>query len=110
MAVVVLGNAVGLAANIAAAVHFQRAAEAASTASALFAANSTQAALESFSLSQADVQRAVSISAVQLFCEVAVLLLIVAAFVVTGVACARVVSCTSRSLQKNQSLDMQKNS
>ena len=44
MAVVVLGNAVGLAANIAAAVHAQRAAEAASTASALFAANSTQLA------------------------------------------------------------------
>jgi hypothetical protein len=47
MAAVVLGNAAGLAANIAAAVHVQRAAEAASTASALFAANSTQAARES---------------------------------------------------------------
>jgi hypothetical protein len=92
MAVVVLGNVLGLAANVAAAVQFQRAAEAASTASALFAANSTQSALESFSLSQTEVQRAVSISAVQLFCEVAVLLLIVAAFIVTGVACARVVS------------------
>ncbi len=92
MAVVVLGNTVGLAANVAAAVQFQRAAESASTASALFAANSTQAALESFSLYQTEIQRAVSISAVQLFCEVAVLLLIVAAFVVTGVACARVVS------------------
>ncbi len=49
MAVVVLGNAVGLAGNIAAAVHLQTAAEAASTASALFAANSTQLALESVS-------------------------------------------------------------
>ena len=43
MAVVVLGNAVGLAASAAAAVHSQRAAEAASTSSALFAANNTQA-------------------------------------------------------------------
>jgi hypothetical protein len=91
MAVVVLGNAVGLAANIAAAVHAQRAAEAASTASALFAANSTQLALESFIFSQTEITLAVSISAVQSFCEVAVLLLIVAAFVVAGVVCARVI-------------------
>ena len=91
MAVVVLGNAVGLAANIAAAVHAQRAAEAASAASALFAASSTQLALESFLLSQTELQLAVSIAAVQSFCEVAVLLLIVAAFVVAGVACARVI-------------------
>jgi hypothetical protein len=91
MAVVVLGNAVGLAANIAAAVHAQRAAEAASTASALFAANSTQLALESVSLRQTEFQLAISIAAVQSFCEVAVLLLIVVAFVVAGVACARVI-------------------
>ena len=91
MAVVVLGNAVGLAANVAAAVHAQRAAEAASTASVLFAANSTRAAFESLSSSHSEVQLANSISAVQSFCEVAVLLLIVAAFVVAGVVCARVI-------------------
>jgi hypothetical protein len=92
MAVVVLGNAVGLVANVAAAVHAQRAAETASTASALFAANSNEAALESFALSQSELQLAVYISAVQSFCEVAALLLIVAAFVVAGVVFARVVS------------------
>ena len=92
MAVVVLGNTVGLAANVAAAVHAQRAAESASAASALFAANSTQLADESISLIQTEVQLALSIMSVQSFCEVAVLLLIVAAFVVAGVACARVVS------------------
>jgi hypothetical protein len=92
MAVVVLGNAVGLGGNVAAAVHYQKAAEAASTAYALFAANSTQAAFEFFSSSQREVQLALSIAAVQSFCEVAVLLLIVAAFVVTGVACIRLVS------------------
>ena len=92
MAVVVLGNAVGLAANVAAAVHTQRAAEASSTASALYAANSTQLALESFLLSRTEAILSTSIAAVQSFCEVAVLLLIVAAFVVAGVACARVVS------------------
>ncbi len=92
MAVVVLGNTVGLAANVAAAVHAQRAAESASTASALFAANSTQLALEFFSSSRTDRQLATSILAVQSFCEVAVLLLIVVAFVVVGVACTRLVS------------------
>ena len=91
MAVVVLGNAVGLAANVASAVHWQRAAVASSAASALFAANSTQAAIESFSLSRTEVQLGISIAAVQSFCEVAVLLLIVAAFVVAGVVCARVI-------------------
>ena len=91
MAVVVLGNAVGLAANIAAAVHAQRAAEASSTASALLAANSPPAALESVSLSRTEITLASSIAAVQSFCEVAVLLLIVAAFVVAGVVCARVI-------------------
>jgi hypothetical protein len=92
MAVVVLGNAVGLAANVAAAVHVQRAAEASSAASALWAANSTRLALESASLSLTEIQLSFSIAAVQSFCEVAVLLLIVAAFVVVGVVCARVVS------------------
>jgi hypothetical protein len=91
MAAVVVGNGVGLAANVAAAVQVQRSAEAASAASALFAANSTQLALESASLSQTYVQLSVSIAAVQAFCEVAVLLLIVAAFVVAGVACARII-------------------
>jgi hypothetical protein len=42
MAAVVLGNAVGLAANAAAAVHAQKAAEASSTATAYYAANNTK--------------------------------------------------------------------
>ncbi len=92
MAVVVLGNAVGLAANVAAAVHGQRAAEAAGSASAFLAANNNPLAMESMDVSNTEVELAVSISAVQQFCEVAVLLLIVAAFIVAGVACARIVS------------------
>jgi hypothetical protein len=91
MAVVVLGNAVGLAANIAAAVYAQKAAESASTASALFAVNNTQLANEYVSSNLTEFQLSLSIAAVQSWCEVAVLLLIVAAFVVAGVACARVV-------------------
>jgi hypothetical protein len=98
MAVVVLGNAAGLAANVAAAVHAQRAAEAASTASALFAAN-TQAANEYDSLMRTEIQLAVSIAAVQSFCEVAVLLLIVAAFIIAGVVCARFLNSTLHTLR-----------
>jgi hypothetical protein len=99
MAVVVLGNTVGLVANIAAAVHAQRAGDAVSAASTLFAANSTRPALESFSLSQTELQLSLSIAAVQSWCEVAVLLLIVAAFVVAGVACARIMSSRLRILR-----------
>jgi hypothetical protein len=92
MAVVVLGNAVGLAANVAAAVHSQRAAEASSKASTLFAANSTQAAEEYVALSHSEFSLAISIAGLQSFCEVAVLLLIVTAFVVAGVVCVHIMS------------------
>jgi hypothetical protein len=89
MAAVVLGNAVGLAANVAAAVHYQQAADAASTASVRYAANSTAAGDEFYFLSQGEVQRGGFILSVQLFCEVTVLLLIVLAFVVVGLLGAR---------------------
>jgi hypothetical protein len=90
MAAVVLGNAAGLAANVAAAVHFQRVAEAQGTASAYYAANNTKDGDTLFSISQADEQLAGSIESVQRFAEFAVLLLIVVAFAVVGVLCARI--------------------
>jgi hypothetical protein len=89
MAVVVLGNAVGLAANVAAAVRFDRAAAAASTSSSFFAANNFQDGAEYFRIAQEEIQLAGPIVSVQSFCEVAVLLFIVAAFVAVGVLCAR---------------------
>jgi hypothetical protein len=89
MAAVVLGNAVGLAANAAAAVHYQKAAQAMGAASAAYAANKTNAGDELYSLSQQEVQLGGSILSVQLFCEVAVLLLIVVSFVAVGVLSAR---------------------
>jgi hypothetical protein len=92
MAAVVLGNAVGLAANAAAAVHYQKAAQASSTASAYYAANNTKYGQRFIFVSQEEVQRGGSIVSVQLFCEVAVLLLIVVAFAVVGVLSARRVS------------------
>jgi hypothetical protein len=92
MAAVVLGNAVGLAANAAAAVYYHKAAQTASAASAAYAANNTKDGDNIYSLSQEELQRGGSIASVQLFCEVAVLLLIVVAFAVVGVLSARRVS------------------
>ena len=92
MAVVVLGNAVGLAANIAAAVHFQKSSEAWSSASAYVAANNSRVASEHILTARSENQLAGFIASVQSFCEVAVLLLIVIAFLVAGVICARRIS------------------
>jgi hypothetical protein len=92
MAAVVLGNAVGLAANAAAAFYYHKAAQASSAASAAYAANNNKDGLAFESLRNEEVQRGGSIVSVQLFCEVAVLLLIVVAFVAVGVLSARRVS------------------
>jgi hypothetical protein len=94
MAAVVLGNAVSLAGNVASAVHYLRAADALSTLSAYYAANSTDTstAQEFSTLGLKETQLGGSILSVQRFCEVAVLLLIVAAFVAVGVLSVRRVS------------------
>jgi hypothetical protein len=98
MAAVVLGNAVGLAANAAAAVHYHKAAQAMSAASVYYAANNTEDGKNFYSLSQEELQRGGSILSVQSFCEVAVLLLIVVAFVVVGALCGRLLSSRFRRL------------
>jgi hypothetical protein len=92
MTAVVLGNAVGLAANAAAAVYYQIAAQATSTSSAAYAANNIEDGDYFVSLSHQELLRAGSSLSVQLFCEVVVLLLIVVVFVVAGVLSARRVS------------------
>jgi hypothetical protein len=89
MAVVVLGNAVGLAANFASAVHSDNAAVAALKASSYFAANRTNVAEEYVSSSRTEIQLALSSSSVQSLSEAAMLLLIVTAFLVTGFMCIR---------------------
>ncbi len=88
MAAVVAGNVVGLGGNVAAAVYFHRSAEYASAASAAFAANNTAVGTNLFELEAQETQLAVSTQSLQQFCEVAVLLLIIVAFAVVGVACA----------------------
>ena len=68
MAVVVLGNAVGLAANVAAAVHYRKAAVRASEAYAYFAANDTVDGQKSKGKIFEKAEFAGIISSVQLFC------------------------------------------
>jgi hypothetical protein len=86
MAVVVLGNAVGVAANIAAAVYFEQAAAYFTTASA-YGANST-AAIEYSLSAQQDARRAF-VYVFQFYCEALLLMLIIAAFVVVGIMSVR---------------------
>ena len=86
MAVVVLSNAAGLLANFADAVHFQKSSEAFRTASAHAASNNN--VTEFVTSGQMELQAALSIASVQKFVEVVALLLIVSAFVASGVLSA----------------------
>ena len=104
MVCLVLGNSVGLAANVAAAVHHQKAAVALSTASAFYAANNTQDGDVFNSLSKEEAQRGDSIVYVQLLCEAAVRLLIVIAYVAVGVLSARRVSLALRGVEKKRAV------
>ena len=91
VALLVLGNAIGLAGNIAAAPYFVRSADtSASVHSILSSGNAnrdSQRALTTLAREQFD--EASTVSSVQFFCEVAVLLLIVSAFTVVGALCLR---------------------
>jgi len=91
LAAVVAGNVVGLGGNIAAAVYFERTAEFYSAASAAAAANNTDH-VNFQNLAVQQEQLAASTRAMQSFCEVAVLLVIIVAFAVVGAACVRRVS------------------
>ena len=89
MAVGVLGNSVGLAANIASSVYHQRAAEDMSKSYAFYAANKSSDG-EKFDLTARETfQQALSIASYQSFCEVAVLMFVLAAYIVAGVFSAR---------------------
>jgi len=89
MAGVVVGNVVGLVGNVAAAVYFEQSVESYSAASAAYAANNTADGRNFHNIGREQSHRAFATGAVQLFCEVAVLLLIIVAFAVTGAACRR---------------------
>jgi hypothetical protein len=91
VAVVAMGNFVGIVAAVVAAVHFQRAAEASDTLS-VFLAKGLEAESHPYSeTSRREVQLALSSMSVHSFCDVVVHLFIVASSVVSGVLCARLI-------------------
>jgi len=84
LAAVIAGNVLGLGGNVAAAVYYERTAEFYSAASAAFAANNTADGDNFRNLGVQQEQLASLTRAVQSFCEVAVLLVIIIAFAATS--------------------------
>ncbi len=97
VAVVVLGNSVSLAGNVAAASYFERASHFAALASSSFASNSSVDGKAHYALSLEQFENAVSISSVKSICDLAVLLLIIVAFVAVGIMCSRLIWSFVRS-------------
>ena len=89
MAAVVVVNVVGLCANVAAAVYAKQAGDFNSAAAAAFTANNTDAGNNFNNEAFQKISVATSTQSVQQFCEVAVLLIIILAFAVVGIASAR---------------------
>jgi hypothetical protein len=93
LASVISGNLAGLAANVATAVSYYQRADLLMIVSVDLAANSqinyTSTDYPKFDQVADELQRAFQISSIQPFCEVAVLMIIILAFVVVGVACVR---------------------
>jgi len=98
MAVVVVGNVAGLCGNVAAAVYSKEAGDLFMAASVAYAANNTDAGVAFYNLTDPVISVATEAGSVQQFCEVAVLLIIILAFAAVGVACARRVSSSLRSM------------
>jgi hypothetical protein len=110
MAAVVAGNVAGLAGNATTAFYLEKGAASYLLASTSYSSNNTEDGKRYFDLSQQRIQYAYTIGSVQSFCEVVVLLLIVFAFVVVGIACARRISFAvigvERAAQYARSHDM----
>jgi hypothetical protein len=98
MAAVITGNLVGFAGNVAAAVQWQSSYESWTAASAEWSANKTDSALSLGVEGLNTKNKAMFTLSVQSLCEVIVLLIIVVAFSVVGVACARRITSTLHAL------------
>lgn len=100
MVMVALGNAAGLAACIAAAIEWQKMYDDFFAANVQLAANNTVEASEKIADAYKKSAIASSIYSVQQMCEIIVLLLIVAAFLLTGVLCARRIGLALREVKR----------
>jgi hypothetical protein len=98
MAAVVTGNLVGFAGNVAAAVQWRSSFESWTAASADWSANKTDSALSLGLEGLSANSYAKKTASIQSLCEVIVLLIIVIAFAVVGVACARRITSTLHAL------------
>ncbi len=101
MAAVVAGNVVGLVCNIAGAVHWQRSSFFFHEASAYFALNKTDQGIASSTLAVDQVSRSGTFTSVQSWCETVASLLILLAFIVAGVACARFIRTMLNTVEAN---------
>jgi hypothetical protein len=95
-----VGNAVGLAGNIASAVHLVLASDSFYLASDNFAANNTDGGFENFKGAKTQLELGAKVYTVQAFCEVAVLWVIVIAFAVVGIASSRRIKTTLLAVRK----------
>ena len=98
IAAIVLFNVIGIVGNIAAAVYFIQAADAADKAANAWATNSSATATGLQFQSGKRKTTAAAAAAVQRFSEMIMLLLISAAFLVVGVSSSRVISSALRTL------------
>jgi hypothetical protein len=103
MAAVLTGNAVGLVGNIVAAMHFSEAVDFSKAVAATYAANKSLTASNTEFLVFHKLSVANEALSVQEFAEVVVLLLIILAFAVVGVACLRRLSSALRDKSCEQS-------
>jgi hypothetical protein len=95
-AVIVVGNLTGLVGNILTTVFSKQLADVTNFTAAVLASNNTDAAYLQYLGEQANQKAQVvyDYTSVQPFCEVTVLLIVIAAFAVVGIACARRVNST----------------
>jgi hypothetical protein len=100
LTVVCLGNAAGLAASSAAALRLKDCAETVSASSMLYAANNSHEGSTMYKSAAKAINQAFEIESVQSFCEVVMLLLIVASFVIAGVFCLRRVSASLLAIDR----------
>jgi hypothetical protein len=98
MAVVVVGNVAGLCANVPAAVYMKEAGDFNVAAAAAYSTNNTDAGNNISNQAFQKITVASDASSVQNCCEVAVLLIIIIAFAVVGIASARRVSSALRNM------------
>lgn len=95
---VVVGSVVGFCANAASAAFFSQASDFARLAADAFASNNSVAGNVNLQMVNSKASSAIRVSSVQRFCEVAVLLITIVAFLVVGVTSHRIIASALRTL------------